>query len=173
MPTSSPTLDDLLRVVLDVTGEALTILNLGKMLNERYVHHFMSHRIQEQLGLLDLRTFDSQLLLHPEWPTWKKSTGLRFGQYRGVKVEGKKTKKYFPVTKPKGGAGFVDFALGDYAEPSIAIEVTAKHGWEPRGSNLRFFEATRWKKPVVQGGGFLQHCVARQGAGNVWQEATS
>ncbi|QDT23523.1 hypothetical protein [Gimesia chilikensis] len=121
---------ELLQCSLGVTAEALSIANLGKMLNERYLHHHMSHQLQEQCGLLELHNPGIRPLLHPEWPTWKKSTGLEYGQYQRRSGEGElKTKKTFPVKKEKGGAGFIDFALGDYACPTIAIEVTTKFGW--------------------------------------------
>ena len=132
MPPETPAFNDLLRLALDGTAASLAIANLGRMLNERYLHHFMSHRFQEQFALLDLHTSEFRQQLHPEWPTWKKSTGIRFGQYKSENVEGinkKKTRKYFPVTKTKGGAGFLDFTLGDYACPTVAIELTTKFGW--------------------------------------------
>tara|TARA_R110002049_G_scaffold139883_1_gene300629 strand:- start:980 stop:1702 length:723 start_codon:yes stop_codon:yes gene_type:complete len=121
---------ELLQCSLGVTAEALSIVNLGKMLNERYLHHHMSHRLQEQCGLLELHNPGIRPLLHPEWPTWKKSTKLQFGKYIGETSDGKATGRYNPATQDKGSAGFIDFALGDYDYPSIAIEVTTKHAWK-------------------------------------------
>ncbi|WP_417374545.1 hypothetical protein [Gimesia maris] len=120
---------ELLQIALSVTADALSITNLGKMINERYLHHYMSHRMQVKHEVLELQKSENRLLLHPEWPTWKKSTGLKYGQYKCRKAEAKKTKKYFPANQVKGGAGFIDFALGSYNFPVIAIEVTTKSGW--------------------------------------------
>jgi hypothetical protein len=72
--------------------------------------------------MLDLmRKQDERIALHPEWPTYKKQTGLRYGQYR------KENGKYIPTQK--GTAGFIDFAVGDYREPEIGVEFSLKYGW--------------------------------------------
>ena len=120
--------ENLLRIALKATSEALHICDHGPMLNERYIHHFMSHKLQEHLDLDCLKTMNGKPLLHPEWPTWKKSTGIKCGQYIGRKEDG--TKEYHPVSPPQGSAGFIDFALGDYGHPSVAIEVTLKDSWQ-------------------------------------------
>ena len=120
--------ENLLRIALEATSEALMVCDHGPMLNERYIHHFMSHKLQEQLDLDCLQDIKGKPLLHPEWPTWKKSTGIKCGQYVSVR-NGKNKKEYLPVDLPKRGAGFVDFTLGDYRHPSVAIEITLKNSW--------------------------------------------
>jgi len=120
--------ESLLGIALQATSEVLHVCDLGPMLNERYLHHFMSHKFQEILGLHCLQRINGKPLLHPEWPTWKNSAGIKCGQYVRVKNE-KNKKEYLPVTLPKGGAGFIDLALGDYSNPAIAIEITLKSGW--------------------------------------------
>lgn len=122
-----PSSGDLLRVLLAATHDVLMIQNCGRMLNERYLHHFMSHRMQQEMALLNLHGATSELTLHPEWPTWKKGTGIRCGQYRGTKKNG--GKRYYPVTLPKSGAGFIDFAMGCYDQPFVGIELTLKESW--------------------------------------------
>ena len=59
--------------------------------------------------------------MHPEWPTFKKGTGLKYSKYK--KING----KYQPYEE--GSAGFIDFAIGDYNEPEIGIEFSLKYGW--------------------------------------------
>lgn len=120
--------ENLMRIALQATFEALHVCDHGPMLNERYLHHFMSHKLQEHLDLSCLKDIEGKPLLHPEWPTWKKSTGIKCGQYVGVR-NGKNKKEYLPVNLPKRGAGFIDFTLGDYHRPSVAIEVTLKKSW--------------------------------------------
>jgi hypothetical protein len=115
-------MDELLTIALNATADVLRKHYRGPMMNERYVHHFLSHRMQQLAGgpILDLLV-DGDLSIHPEWPTFKQSTHLSYGRYR--RVEG----LYQPVAD--GTAGFIDFALGDYAAPRIAIEVSLKNGW--------------------------------------------
>jgi len=47
----------------------------GSMLNERYLHHAFSHRLQTRGDLLGLTDGPQAPLLHPEWPTCKATTG--------------------------------------------------------------------------------------------------
>ncbi len=120
--------DDLLRIALGATKAVLTICNHGPKLNERYLHHFMSHVMQKRRGILDLQSTKGELLLHPEWPTWKKRTKVFFGQYQGQKKNGRK--EFHPVTLQQRGAGFIDFALGQYNSPEVAIELSLKNDWD-------------------------------------------
>jgi len=88
----------------------------GPMLNERYLHHAFSHRLQARADLLGLTDGPQAPRLHPEWPTCKKSTGIDGGRYRRI------DKRYHPCAD--GGPGWIDFALGDYHKPSVGIEFT-------------------------------------------------
>jgi hypothetical protein len=92
------------------------------MLNERYVHHYFSHRIQEKYGLLCLDEKDAVLGLHPEWPTYKKATCLNYGRYH------RKEGKYMP-SESGGKGGWLDFAIGEYKRPLIAVEFSLKQSW--------------------------------------------
>ena len=112
---------NLLDAALKATKSCLEMNYLGLLLNERYLHHFLSYRLQEQTGGLDLTQEADRLKVHPEWPTFKMSTEIACGRYRAT--DG----KYKPVDD--GTAGFIDFALGDYKTPEIGIEITLKAGW--------------------------------------------
>lgn len=110
--------EEVVEVVLEI---AQSLRNCGLMLNERYLHHFFSHRLQTKQNLLNLTGDRDAINLHPEWPTYKTQTKLRFGQYR------KRNRRYHPDVN--GTAGFIDFAIGNYHRPDIGIEFTLKFGW--------------------------------------------
>lgn len=96
----------------------------GLILNERYLHHGFSHRLQcARPNLMDLLGPTTQVRLHPEWPTYKEATGIDRGKYRNV--DG----RYLPVDTGKKG-GFIDFALGPYLAPEIAVEFKFLFGWQ-------------------------------------------
>jgi len=110
--------EDVLRVVLEI---AQSIRHGDKQFNERYVHHFFSHKLQEKYNLMDITGDTKAIRLHPEWPTYKEGTGLRFSRYR------KQNGEYRP--NARGGAGFIDFAIGNYEHPEIGVEFSLKNGW--------------------------------------------
>lgn len=111
----------------------------GLMLNERYLHHFFSHLLQEKYNLLNLTRDNAAIILHPEWPTYKKQTGLAYGRYR------KENGKYKPDAD--GTAGFIDFAIGDYNKPDIAIEFSLKYGWSNEEIVYDFLKLLDKKNP--------------------------
>jgi hypothetical protein len=109
------------KVVIDLVKDISENLHFhGKMLNERYLHHYFSHRLQTELSSIDICE-DCDILIHPEWPTWKKSTGIHCGRYR------KFNRLY--LLDENGTAGFIDFAIGDYHKPEIGIEFSVKNSW--------------------------------------------
>ena len=134
---------DVLGTVLDI---ASTLTNRGPMLNERYLHHLFTHRLQGERDLLGLTVGSPIAVLHPEWPTYKKTTGLAFGRYRKV------AKQYLPVND--GTAGFVDFAVGDYEQPYIAIEFGLTHGWQHEGTVFDFLKLLDGENPFRTGVSF-------------------
>lgn len=79
------------------------------------------------MGLTGITVEPGALRLHPEWPTFKKKTGVPFAKYR--KVAG----KYMPL--PSGGPGFVDFGVGAYSRPLIGVEFTLRLGGRARRSS--------------------------------------
>jgi len=111
----------------------------GLMLNERYLHHCFSHLLQEKYNLLNLTGDNAAIILHPEWPTFKKQTGLVYGRYR------KENGKYKP--NANGTAGFIDFAIGDYNKPDIAIEFSLKYGWSNEEIVYDFLKLLDKKNP--------------------------
>ena len=103
----------------------------GIIFNERYLHHEFSHRYQTLFPASNQLTSDiaqkgpddAESALHPEWPTRKE-----------VKVEsridGGKYSDHEPVkTSEAGTAGHIDFAVGPYRQPWLAIEFKLTLGW--------------------------------------------
>lgn len=127
---------DVLKVILEI---AQSIKYSGLMLNERYLHHFFSRLLQEKYNLLNLTGDNGAITLHPEWPTYKKQTGLSFGRY----------KKENDIYKPNanGTAGFIDFAIGDYNKPAIGVEFTLKYGWSNEEIVYDFLKLLDKKNP--------------------------
>src|ERR1700721_180852 len=120
---------ELWRETLDaINAILLDMPNHGLLLNERYLHHFFSHRIQtvEPCPMALLNPATTSLRLHTEWPTYKEATGIDCGKYR------KKDGRYLPVETGKKG-GFVDFTLGTYPAPEVAVEFKLLGGWQAEG----------------------------------------
>ena len=138
---SSSLANEILRIIVDI---AESTINRGLIFNERYLHHWFSYvlRIQpEPLGseMLDLPEKNATITLHPEWPTYKKQTGLHYGQYK------KQNGKYFPTSD--GTAGFIDFAIGDYKKPEIGVEFSLKFGWSNEEIVYDFLKLLDGKNP--------------------------
>jgi hypothetical protein len=112
------------------------------MFNERYLHHYISYRLQESIALIDI-TSQKDIIIHPEWPTFKKSTNLQFGKYR------KANNKYVPDSN--GTAGFIDLAIGNYNNPLIGIEFSLKSGWSNEEIVYDFVKLMDSKNPFHLG----------------------
>ena len=103
------------------------------LFNERYLHHYFSHKWlslyeHENNQEISLIKENENLIFHPEWPTYKKATGIDCGKYRKENKPGdSEPGKYMPCAE--GTAGFIDFAIGEYQAPKIGIEMTLKYGW--------------------------------------------
>jgi len=129
----------------DVLGAVNSILMdmpyHGLLLNERYLHHFFSHRIQSAVPkLMDLLDTGMPLRLHPEWPTYKEATGIDCGKYRKV------DKRYLAVDTGKKG-GFVDFALGPYPNPEVGVEFKLLGGWQAEGVVFDYMKLLDGRNP--------------------------
>jgi len=129
--------DDVLKLILEVAN---SLINFGPMFNERYLHHFFTCRLQEKLGLGSPIVDGRTITLHPEWPTSKKVTGLRYGQYKKDKH-----KKYVPTVD--GRAGFIDFAIGDYKSPEIGIEFSMSSSWRSEAIIFDFIKLLDNRNP--------------------------
>lgn len=128
--------NDVKKIIINM---ATKINHQGLILNERYLHHTFSHQIQLQHKYFDIPK--ENILLHPEWPTYKKQTEIFCGKYR----KNKSTKKY--EINPKGTAGFIDFAIGVYNEPEIGIEFSLKYGWSHEEIVYDFIKLLDRKNP--------------------------
>lgn len=119
----------------------------GLLLNERYLHHFFSHRIQViHPKLMDLLDPAIPMRFHPEWPTYKEATGIDCGKYQEVNC------RYLPVESGKKG-GFIDFAFGPYLSPEIAVEFKLVFGWQGEAITFDYMKLLDGRNPfksVVQ-----------------------
>ncbi|MBP5397296.1 MAG: hypothetical protein J6Y32_01485 [Bacteroidales bacterium] len=101
---------------MDIEQHILNLINeIGDIdstthLNERYLHHLFSHRIQQDYPL----SLDYHSKLPPEW-----ATNVYRNKNRGLyqRVNG-----HYQVAGPEGSSGFIDFAIGHADEPDVAIE---------------------------------------------------
>ncbi len=114
---SKPETQDVLEAIVEI---ARSIKYRGEMLNERYLHHYFSHLLQDKYNLLNL-VEGNPIGLHPEWPTYKKTTQIFYARYK------KEQGIYIPSEDGKGG--WIDFAIGDYEKPDIGIEFKLGYGW--------------------------------------------
>lgn len=126
--------------ILTIIHKIALSIKKSDILNERYVHHLFSHLLQTRNNFLELSDDDSKIKLHPEWPTYKKKTGINYGRYR--KVNG----CYKPFQKSNRG-GFIDFAVGEYKKPGIGIEFTLKYGWNQEEIVYDFLKLLDKKNP--------------------------
>mgnify|MGYP001078020682 FL=1 len=105
------------------------------LFNERYLHHYFSHKWlslyeHENRREISLIKENENLIFHPEWPTYKKATGIDYGRYKFRKEDnpgGSEPGKYMLCAE--GSPGLIDFAIGEYHAPKIGIEMTLKYGW--------------------------------------------
>lgn len=113
----------------------------GLLLNERYLHHYFSHRIQaSHPKLMDLLDPAIPMRLHPEWPTYKEATGIDCGKYQEVNC------RYLPVESGKKG-GFIDFAFGPYLGPEIAVEFKLVFGWQGEAITFDYMKLLDGRNP--------------------------
>lgn len=127
-----PHIGRVLRIIGELAAHfpnhGLMLDNRCLMLNERYVHHVFSHALQQaqspdDVNLLNYLGPAENIVLHPEWPTYKESTGLLTGGRYG-----RVGRRYVTIEDGRKG-GFIDFALGDYSTPEIGVEFMLKPSW--------------------------------------------
>jgi hypothetical protein len=110
------------KLIYDFTN---SVAFLGLHANERYLHHKLSMLLQENGFHISVKDIDSKKsLLHPEWPTFKEATDNEFAKYKYIKED-----RIYKKANTNGSSGFIDFAIGEYSSPEIAIEITAKRAW--------------------------------------------
>ena len=118
-------------------------------LNERYVHHILTHRLQEEhCSIIPIK---GKVRLFPEWPSWKKDhVGHRKYKYypKESRLNGEIHEGFYPITDaeinidPKmGSAGFFDLCIGnEYEKPTIGIELILKRGWSKEEFTFDFMK---------------------------------
>jgi hypothetical protein len=114
------------------------------MFNERYLHHYFSKEVQNK-GI-DLNICGGNIMMFPEWPTFKKDRENNFAKY---KYEEEK-KKYEPkdIKQNKGSSGFIDFAIGtNYNEPEIGIEFKYLTSWKSESVTFDFLKLADKRNP--------------------------
>jgi len=117
---------DVLRVIVEIAER----VRYRSIYNERYLHHFFTRLLQERHGLLCNILEDTVLNLHPEWPTYKKYTQIKYGQYRTVKeTRGRGERKILKPVENSCLGGKIDFTIGRYERPIIGVEFTLSYGW--------------------------------------------
>ncbi len=110
---------DTVKMIIDLANN---LKYNGLILNERYLHHLFSFLLQDKMGNIQLTETTPNILLHPEWPTYKSQADLSYGRYKKI---------YDGTYQPdvSGTAGFIDFTIGSYQAPDIGIEFSLKYGW--------------------------------------------
>jgi hypothetical protein len=108
--------------ILKISAENVKHVNFK---NERYLHHYFSYLFQKKFDLLNLSKKDKEIMLHPEWPTYRKVAGMNIDCGRYLKDSG-----HYLIPGDKGGAAHIDFAIGDYKKPYIGIEFKWIYGWD-------------------------------------------
>ncbi len=128
-------------------------------LNERYVHHRLSFYLQGDCSLF-LNEGSSGVPLLPEWPTWKSGTQIKYRKYRNFNNLKNDKFGYHTISENEqsneGSAGFIDFCIGHYEKPEIAIELILKNGWSSEEVIYDFIKILDEKLPFNSG---VAYCI--------------
>lgn len=141
------------------------------MFNERYLHHYFSREVQNNNIHLDI--CGKNIMLFPEWPTYKGSEEQEnkhnFAKYKEEKYkeDREESSRYEPkgINKEEGSAGFIDFAIGNcnYDSPEVGIEFKYLTGWNKEAVTFDFlklmdkrnpFKMAFWFGLILRKGGF-------------------
>lgn len=155
-----------MNIIIDM---AIKIYTKGRlpMFNERYLHHYFSREVQNNNIHLDICD-EKNIMLFPEWPTYKGSKGQEnkhnFAKYKGDRKE---SSRYEPkgINEKDGSAGFIDFAIGNcnYDSPEVGIEFKYLTGWNKEAVTFDFlklmdkrnpFKMAFWFGLIFRKGGF-------------------
>ena len=124
--TTSPNTLQTFQTVESVICEIVN--NLSRMdfkdvhLNERYLHHLFSEKIQAMGYPIVL---NGGVGLHPEWATYIRDVRCEKACRYHYAKSGNESEAGYQIVetmKDKGSSGFIDFAVGDYNKPDCAIE---------------------------------------------------
>lgn len=106
--------------IVDILLNVYDMNFLKPCLNERYLHHHFTEKIQIEYPIV-YNNLD-KCKLHPEWATANKFRLNGGGKYKKI------GNKY--EIDDNGTSGFIDFALGDYNNPEIVIEFKCNKSWQ-------------------------------------------
>ncbi len=122
------------------------------MFNERYLHHYFSKEVQN--NGIDLNICGGNIMIFPEWPTFKKYREKNFAKYKCIKEKANNEenikKKCIPtkdINKNYGSAGFIDFAIGSYNAPKIGIEFKYLTDWNNEAVTFDFLKLADKRNP--------------------------
>jgi len=117
----------------------LSATRANTFLNERHIHHRFSYSFQKKYSHSLALGHIEKGMLHPEWPTIKKVRAQNYGGYKK-----NAQKEYVPSLR---GAGFIDFAIGDYESPDIGIEFSLKQSWSREEVTFDFLKLLDKRNP--------------------------
>ena len=117
--------------IIDELIEDVKSINPDNHLNERYLHHLFSHKVQNRGYSV---SFSDREGLHPEWATYIK--GVR----NGGRYFYNKPQKQYQVCSGERGAGFIDFAIGNSENPDYAIEFKMSKQFNTEGAIFDFIK---------------------------------
>lgn len=115
--------DDNISGVIEQLISELKDIDFGAHYNERYLHHRFSWLLQNKYKEYRI-SFSKECQFHPEWATC--INGERGGGWY-KEEEG----QYYP--RNDGGAGFIDFAVGNVKNPDSAIEFKMSNSFNREG----------------------------------------
>lgn len=107
-----------IRQIIEVLTNIYNLNIQVPCLNERYLHHYFTKKIQSEYSIILNELNKSKL--HPEWAT--------ANQYRLNGGKYKKNNNEYEIND-NGTSGFIDFALGNYNNPQICIEFKCNKSW--------------------------------------------
>lgn len=115
-------MSDIMFDVIKILESIHSRVNPDNYKNERYLHHDFSNELCKKGYNIDRSDFNNTKL-HPEWASSRKENS----KFSCGKYKYNKDKKIYEVDE-KGSSGFIDFVIGRYTEPDLAIEFTTGFG---------------------------------------------
>lgn len=141
----------LIEVIIELIDD-LKGLDFSLHLNERYLHHIFSHKIQLAGCSVSL---SERYGIHPEWATYIKGK-REYSLYKGNKQKEEKNnnKCHYNVVEigecveEKGSSGFIDFAIGDAEKPDYAIEFKMDDKFDESGIIYDYMKLLDARNPI-------------------------